>query len=638
MSKQYNSDMKKILFLEQYSKLSGGQRVLLSIIDGLKDDYQAQVTVPEQGELTKELDKRDIKYHILPVGYYSLGKKTVKDVFLYLLRMPALIRKLKKIIEQERPDLVYANGARTFVFSAIACSETKTPLIWHVHSIFEGISRRLCNIFGKCNSVKRILAVSQAAAEPIAKLSSKTKIMYNAIDQQVFYPGDKNGLIRKSLGLGNEVTAAMVSLLVEWKCIDDFIKAAAIVSKGHPEVKFLIVGDVLYDEKGKQYKQYLLDLVDQLKLKDKVIFTGFRNDVPDIMRELDVFVLASKQPDPCPTALLQAMSSGTAVIATDFGGPAEIIADEKDGLLYKALDVKALADKIKSLVEDENMRKIISKNAAEKIVRDYSYTKYMQSLKQVIEELIPAGEDIYISGKYEEHNPSWHQEDAKWKADKIIEVIPDAVMADFKTSDKPLSIVDIGCGSGQILKNVADHFVKQNIKAEYKGYDLSSDIIAKARNNFPQAEFLGQEFKNNIYKHKPISLALIIDILEHLEQPGRLLQELKPVSDYIVCHIPLEDNFMVKSRGLKSRFKQTVGHINFYNQNTAVKLFTDAGYQIVNKIYTCSDCSADYKLASLPRRLILQPLRKLFFKISPSFTTDFLGNCSFMLLLRKTGS
>ncbi|MCK5494313.1 MAG: glycosyltransferase, partial [Candidatus Omnitrophica bacterium] len=129
--------MKKILFLEQYVKLSGGQKVLLSIIDGLEGNYEFSVMLPKTGVLTDELDKRNITYQQLPVGYYSLGKKNFWDFLNYVIRLPYLILKVCLIIDKEKPDLIYANAARTFVFATIAAAIKKVPLVWHVHSIFD---------------------------------------------------------------------------------------------------------------------------------------------------------------------------------------------------------------------------------------------------------------------------------------------------------------------------------------------------------------------------------------------------------------------------------------------------------------------------------------------------------------------
>ncbi|MFH1093333.1 MAG: glycosyltransferase family 4 protein [Candidatus Omnitrophota bacterium] len=378
--------MRKILFLEQYAKVSGGQKVLLSLIDGLKNDYDFCVVVPGKGELTKELDSRNITYRKLPLGYYSLGKKTLGDVLGYMIRLPWLTLRLCSIMSKEKPDLIYANAARTFVFATIAASIKKIPLIWHVHSIFDkGISRRLCDYFGRNPIVKKVIVVSEAARLPLAALWTKTKILYNCIDEQVYHPGNRLGPIRKSFGISDNIVISMVGLLVEWKCADDFIRAAQIVVESVPNVKLLIVGDVLYEGKGQSYKQYLMDMVQELGLEKNVIFTGYRNDVPDIMRETDIFVIASKKPDPCPTSLLQAMASGPAVIATNFGGPAEIIKQGVDGLLYSACDYHELSEKMLQLMENNNERMKLAGNAQKKIKERFNHKDYLIKIKSIIE-------------------------------------------------------------------------------------------------------------------------------------------------------------------------------------------------------------------------------------------------------------
>ncbi|MCG2712072.1 MAG: glycosyltransferase family 4 protein [Candidatus Omnitrophica bacterium] len=378
--------VKKILFLEQYAKISGGQKVLLSLIDGMKDDFDFCVVIPSPGALTGELEKRNIAYKYLPVGYYSLGKKNTWDVINYILRLPYLILKLCLIIDEEKPDLIYANAARTFVFATIASAIKKVPLIWHVHSIFDkGVSRKLCNYFGNHPIVKKIVVVSDAARLPLAALWSKTQNLHNCVDEQVYHPGLRLGPIRKSLAITDNIVLSMVGLLVEWKCVDDFIRAAQIVTESFPKARFLIVGDVLYDKKGESYKQYLMDMVQELGLERNVIFTGFRNDVPDIMREIDIFVIASKQPDPCPTSLLQAMASGPAVIATNFGGPAEIIKEGIDGLLYTACDYHELAEKMLQLIENRDECLKLAANAQQKIKERFNYYEYLNKIKSIIE-------------------------------------------------------------------------------------------------------------------------------------------------------------------------------------------------------------------------------------------------------------
>ncbi len=377
---------KKILFLEQYAKLTGGQRVLISLIKGLSDNYDPCVIVPGKGTLTEELEHLNIDYVIFPIGYYTLGKKTIFDIFNYMLRLPLLIQKLRRLIKTKNIDLVYANGARTFVWGTIACSMTKTPMVWHIHSIFvQGLSKNLCIFFGKNKIVKKVIAVSKAAKRPLGALNGKIEVIYNAVDTNIYFPAHNHtGSLRDKLDLGQDLLIAMVGFLMEWKGVDDLIRAAKIVTSKYPQTRFVIVGDVLYDKKGKRYKQYLMDLVTEFRLDNNVLFAGYRNDIPEIMRQLDILVLASKQPDPCPTSVIQAMASDTAVIASNFGGPAEIICNGKDGLLYTPGNYEELAEKILFLLNNPRVRKDISYNASQRIKQNFNQIDYLSKIKKII--------------------------------------------------------------------------------------------------------------------------------------------------------------------------------------------------------------------------------------------------------------
>ncbi len=242
------------------------------------------------------------------------------------------------------------------------------------------------------------------------------------------------------------------------------------------------------------------------------------------------------------------------------------------------------------------------------------------------------GNNLYQSGAYARHNPAWHREDSPWKARKIIEAIPEDVLKELPHS---IRIVDIGCGVGEILKLVSEFFHKRGLTVEAHGYDISSEAISHARIHFPagifhQSEFTPREWEKN---GRTIDITLMIDILEHLERPGKLLSEAGAVSRYCICHIPLEDNVEVRLRGLRRRFKNTVGHLHSYTEKNAVRLLEENGFSIERINFTCLDYDADYRMKSLPRRLIAQPLRRIFFKRHPGFTAQVLGNCSLMAFL-----
>lgn len=373
----------KILFLEQYSKLSGGQKVLLEIIAGLdRKRYDILALLPQEGELLLELWRLNVPCRTIPLGYYSITNKTLFDAIAYFFRIPLLVKRLKKEIEQEKADLVYANGARTFIWATLACALCRVSLVWHLHSIFNrGVVRRLCLFFGKWEAVKKIIAVSEAARKPLAGLGPKVERVYNGVDTELFCPSqDKKEAPR-------ELKVASIGLLVEWKNQEDLIRAARIlVDDKKLPVKFFIVGEPLYTTRaGQRYQRKLKLLVKRFRLEERVVFYGYRTDVPQILKEMDVVVINSKTPDPCPLAMLEAMASGVVVVATDFGGPAEIIQNYKDGLLYSAGNYRQLAEKILYLAKNSPQRSAIGQAARLKVVKRFNVEEFRQRINSILD-------------------------------------------------------------------------------------------------------------------------------------------------------------------------------------------------------------------------------------------------------------
>ncbi|MCD6193246.1 MAG: hypothetical protein J7L26_07215, partial [Candidatus Aminicenantes bacterium] len=90
------------------SILAGGQKVSLDILDALKDDYRCIFFVPEEGPLTKELTQRGVKYEIIPLGNYSVGKKGFKDIVKLFYNFPNVFKEAYHYIKKSKIDLIYS--------------------------------------------------------------------------------------------------------------------------------------------------------------------------------------------------------------------------------------------------------------------------------------------------------------------------------------------------------------------------------------------------------------------------------------------------------------------------------------------------------------------------------------------------
>jgi glycosyltransferase involved in cell wall biosynthesis len=151
-------------------------------------------------------------------------------------------------------------------------------------------------------------------------------------------------VVRNRLGVPAGVpVVGTVAMLVPVKRIDVLLQAAAGLLERRPETVFLIVGDgALRDPLERQAAT--------LPVPGSVRFLGLRNDIPEILAAMDLFVLPSDD-EGCPASLLEAMASGRPAVATDVGGISEIVENGRSGLLVPRRDPHGLARAILSVLE-----------------------------------------------------------------------------------------------------------------------------------------------------------------------------------------------------------------------------------------------------------------------------------------------
>ncbi len=164
------------------------------------------------------------------------------------------------------------------------------------------------------------------------------------------------------LGIAGRTVVGIVAKLSPVKGHEHFLRAAAGIAKARDDVAFLVVGD------GPR-KEMLTEMAKELEIEDAVVFAGARDDVPSLLKLMDVFVLSSLS-EGSPNAVLEAMAAGLPVIATDVGGLPDIVIDGESGILVPPGDSEALEKAIMELLKDPEraaaMGRVGLANAADK--------------------------------------------------------------------------------------------------------------------------------------------------------------------------------------------------------------------------------------------------------------------------------
>ena len=358
---------------------------MLDIIQAFsRKKYKCIAVLPQKGLLSERLINIGAKTTFFPIGYYNITRKNVFDFLNYLIRLPILTILLINLIKKEKIDIVYANGARTFIWATLACSMTKVPLVWHIHSIFDrGMARKACLVFGKFAIVKKIFVVSKIVAGPLKELDLKLEIRYNAI-KELRLSKDIN-ILKKEYGLSDDsFLVGNVGILEEWKNQEDLILAAkAIKDSGKKGIYFFIIGDSLYKKQGYKYK--IKKIVSDMHLEKVVFLTGHRKDITELMNSLNILVICSKDPDPCPMVGLEAASLSLPIISTAMGGLKEIFEGHKEALFYNASDYKDLADKIIYLYKNRQIAQTMAQNACLKVKKEHNLDNFLERIINAVE-------------------------------------------------------------------------------------------------------------------------------------------------------------------------------------------------------------------------------------------------------------
>jgi glycosyltransferase involved in cell wall biosynthesis len=187
--------------------------------------------------------------------------------------------------------------------------------------------------------------------------------------------------VRAELGIpAGAPMVVCVARLFHWKGQAELIRALALVRREFPETRLVLVGaeDKMSGSSRPHFMLELKALVEELKLEDRVIFTGKRADVPQLMAAADIFAMASFE-EPFGLVFAEAMAMKRPVVGLDNGGTPEVVDHGKTGLLAPPGDIKALAEHLATLIRDpqlrtrmgeEGRRQVEARFSAQRLARD----------------------------------------------------------------------------------------------------------------------------------------------------------------------------------------------------------------------------------------------------------------------------
>jgi glycosyltransferase involved in cell wall biosynthesis len=364
----------KVLWLIKGLEMGGAEKMLtmsLPYLDRDTFDYQVVCLFNHSKDLLPEFER-----HGIPVSCFYLKKP-------YDLRV---VFKVFQLLRKQEIDILHTHLPYSGIVGRLGALLAGTKIIISTeHGLMESYHplTRLGNILTLPLNHATI-AVSQAAARSVLRYKiirpEKIQVIYNAIDiasLKHFHPDTES--IKKSLGIeGHGLVVGTVSNIRPEKGHQYLLRAARLVLQQRPDVSFVIVGR----EKNKEDLKRLEELARHLGIRDRIIFTGFREDALQIMKSFDIFVLPSVW-EAFALVIMEAMGLGRPVVTTNVGGIPEAIDDGVNGFLVAPRDPQQLATKILYLLNDNVLRDRMGEEGRKKALNKFDIQHMVKEVEQV---------------------------------------------------------------------------------------------------------------------------------------------------------------------------------------------------------------------------------------------------------------
>lgn len=316
----------------------------------------------------------------LPVDQVAMGRA----------RYPAAIAAFRRILADTRPALLHVNSSRDSWIGGLAARLVsprvkvvrsrhistplkKTPATRFLYRTLMDFVIVTGGELTRRGLIERDgLAPDRVAAFPIG------------LDVEEFKPGPPDADLRKELGLppGHRLVG-LIAYLRSYKGHEYFIEAAARVLSRATDVTFLIVGE------GPEEAR-LRERIASSGLSSAVRMLGFRDDLLNVFRSLDLFVIPSVEGDTIPQALMQALAMALPVVSTTVGSIPDVVRDGVTGFVVPPRDASALAERILALLNDAALRAAMGRRGRALVEREYSLARMLDRLEAVYEQVARA--------------------------------------------------------------------------------------------------------------------------------------------------------------------------------------------------------------------------------------------------------
>jgi glycosyltransferase involved in cell wall biosynthesis len=373
---------RKVLIVNTPTYIGGSEISILTMARHLTPDaFSPLVLTSGEGPFRRRAVSLGLRSATLDFPWFSRRRPW---------RYAASIARLCLLLQRERIRIVHTNCDHSLPYVRRACELLRVPYVSHVRDVVRGWFQPAQ--LRALNSASAVIVSSTSMANACVKAGvtrAPVLTIYNPVDLDQFRRRlpEVREVLRSELGLSAAShVVGLVGQILPLKGHTEFIHAALGIAAEHPDTHFLVVGQPPPEERHQQYFVDLRRLVEQSPHAARFHFTGFRDDVPAVMRVIDVLAVPSWA-EPFGRVAAEGMAAGCAVVASDIDGLPEVVTDGVDGLLVRPKDVGALSLAISRLLTDGALRRRLTEAGPASAER-FAIDRHVEQVQQVYDRVI----------------------------------------------------------------------------------------------------------------------------------------------------------------------------------------------------------------------------------------------------------
>ncbi len=399
---------KKIVSIHFGGNVGGAPISMLQMLAVLnKHGYTTLAIFTESGPILKFAKTLNVSTKVVPMrsvfsygAYVPLSIKSLYNFFTYYYQT---VRASRKIIKKIKPDIVHINTS-VLIPTAIGVKKLGVPILWHIREA-PGPNKFIRNWhIGMIKKLSNAIIVTSNYVKEYYKNGFNVKTVHNAVDLLRFKIDSKEARrrIRSEFNISEKSPLiCMIGSIQKAKGHFLLVESAKKIIENNQNVKFLIIAGGVGKGYQKSWKgkiknflgipfdnlEKMKNMILDLNLDNNFIFTGYREDIPELLAASDIVTFLSQDAEGFGRPIIEGMAMKKPVVATDIG-PSKEILNQESGILIPVGKVNPLIDALNKLISNPQLCRDMGQKGNQIVEKKFALDKQILKIKKHIDALL----------------------------------------------------------------------------------------------------------------------------------------------------------------------------------------------------------------------------------------------------------